>query len=304
MKNIILIILSSLIYAEDFIYHISIDNHTPYIKEPIILTLDINQTNADIVLMFNFDIASTNNYTAQRIDLKESNQYHNIRRTYTYIIYPLSQSINIDLKLIKKVTTDDSVAYSFSGDRDNVKGLVTKDTIIKIPQIQIQAKPLPKGTILVGDFKIDYNIPKHQAQSFEPLPFRVSISGKGYTPLPNQILQKDNNFTLFTQNPILKSNTTIYTMALSNDQNFTLSKISIPSFNPKTQQIYHLQIPQQRFTITTPPISQLIDQIDSPPPLSDNDYTQIINILSYMFTFLAGVLTTISIKCRKKLKKY
>jgi hypothetical protein len=45
-----------LLSAEDFTYDFHLDKQDPYLKEPVILTLDLKQTNHDIVLLFNFDL--------------------------------------------------------------------------------------------------------------------------------------------------------------------------------------------------------------------------------------------------------
>jgi len=152
--------------AEDFTYTFNTDSPTPYAKEAVVLTLDLNQTNHDVVLLFNFSIKKSKDYTFQRLDIQETDSYHNAQIHYVYLIYPLkSGDINITFNLLKKVTTDDSVAYSFSGDR----------TQINLPPFQLQVKPLPEGTVFVGDFKLTYDIKKHKAKSYEPLPFQVRI---------------------------------------------------------------------------------------------------------------------------------
>jgi hypothetical protein len=135
----------ALLTAEDFTYEFHLDKQDPYLKEPVILTLDLKQTNHDIVLLFNFDLRKSDDYFFQRLDTKETDTHHNIQIHYVYLLYPLKAGeINISFDLMKKVTTDDSVAYSFSGDRDNIKGLVTTDTKITLPPLPLSVKKLPQ----------------------------------------------------------------------------------------------------------------------------------------------------------------
>ncbi len=179
--------------------------------------------------------SSTSLLTRVRITLfkyltsKRPDSYHNVKIHYDYLIYPLKAGdINITFSLLKKVTNDDSVAYSFSGDRDNVKHLVTKDTRIQLPPLQLKVKSLPEGTTLVGDFALTYDIKKHHAKAYEPLPFQISIKGEGYPPLLDTLLPQEGNFTRFTEKPIVKSiatkkgtqSTVTYPMAT-----FTYSKL-------------------------------------------------------------------------------
>lgn len=108
--------------ARDFDYTVRVDKTNPYVKEAVILTVDVNQTNHDMVLLFDFDLVKSKSYSFQRIDIKEIDVYHAVQIQYTYLLYPLQSGIvDIAFNLTQKATTDESVAYSFSGDRDNVK---------------------------------------------------------------------------------------------------------------------------------------------------------------------------------------
>jgi hypothetical protein len=296
------------IHAEDFVYAFNTDKQSPYVKEPIILTLDINQTNHDVVLLFNFSINKSKDYTFQRLDIQETDSYHNAQIHYVYLIYPLkSGDINITFNLLKKVTTDDSVAYSFSGDRDNVKGLVTVDTDIILPPVELKVKPLPLKTKLVGDFTLTHSIKKLQAKAYEPLPFQVQIKGLGYPPLIEGLLPQEGNFTRFTEKPIVASfpstegtqSTVTYSMALSHNQSFTLSPIVIKAFNPKTEKSYTLTVPEQYFDIQQVTEKSLVDTIDA-PSLAKEDWSWHSTLFGYIVVFFAGYLTALSWNWKKK----
>lgn len=294
--------------AEDFTYTFKVDQPTPYVKEPVILTLDLNQTNHDVVMLFNFNINQSEDYAFQRLDIRETESYHDVKIHYVYLIYPLkSGDINITFDLIKKVTTDESLAYSFSGDRDNVKTLVTTDTSIELPPLRLRVKPLPEGTLLVGDFALSYEIKKHQANAYEPLPFQVSIKGKGYPPLLETLLPKEGNFTRFTENPIVKSvattegtqNTVTYPMALSHDQSFALPPIVLKAFDPKREKSYTLDIPSQQFDIEQAESRRLVDTVDA-PEMAKEDWSWLSTLLGYIVAFFAGYMTAFSWRWSKK----
>ncbi|UPT77511.1 hypothetical protein MN086_10750 [Sulfurovum sp. XGS-02] len=290
------------LHAEDFTYTFKVDQPTPYVKEPVILTLDLNQTNHDVVMLFSFDIKKSEDYTFQRLDIRKTENYHDAKIHYVYLIYPLrSGELDITFDLIKKVTTDESLAYSFSGDRDNVKKLVTKDTQIDLPPVQLRVKPLPEGTLLVGDFTLSYEIKKHQAKAYEPLPFQVSIKGKGYPPLVGTLLPKEGNFTRFTEKPIVKSvatkegthSTVTYPMALSHSQSFSLSPIRLNAFDPKSEKKYTLDIPSQQFDIEQVESRHLVDTVDA-PDIASEDWSWLSTLLGYTITFFAGYMTALS----------
>lgn len=300
--------------AEDFNYTFHIDKPQPYVKEPVILTLELNQTNPNMVLLFNFDLEKSKDYTFQRIDSKETDIHeksglHNAHVDYTYLIYPLtSGEVTLNFKLLKKVTSDESVAYSYSGDRDNVKTLVTTDTPITLPSIKLNARTLPKGTQIVGDFTLDYRIKKYEAKAYEPLPFEVSLKGLGYPPLIT-LIPKDVNFTVFQEKPLHTVNSSllgtqnkvVYPMALSHDKDFLFPELTINAFNPKTENAYTLTIPEQKFNITQVDKSRLVDKIDNPKSLSI-DWGWLVSLLTYLLVFIAGYLTSMSWKWAKKTK--
>jgi len=300
-----------MLHAEDFSYTFKVDKQNPYVKEAVILTLDLNQTSHDKVLLFNFKIKESDAYHFQRLDIKETDTGHHAQVHYVYLIYPLkSGKINISFDLLKKVTTEDSVAYSFSGDRDNVKGLVTVDTDVPLPPLQLEVKALPPATVLVGDFKITHQVKQHKAKAYEPLPFQVNIQGEGYPPVLATLLPKEGNFTRFTEKPVIHSvvnrqgtqSRVTYPMALSHSQSFTLAPLEIKAFNPQSEKSYILTVPSQHFEISKADTSALVDKSDSPKVLKA-DWSWIKTLLGYLVVFAAGYLTALSWKWRKKSTK-
>jgi hypothetical protein len=309
-KIVLLFLGFTFIFANDFNYKITVDKTNPYIKEAVILTVDINQTNHDIVLLFDFDLLKNNSYSFQRIDIKEIDAYHAVQIQYTYLIYPLKEGdINIDFHLTQKATTDESVAYSFSGDRDNVKGLVTVNTKIDLAPLTLKVKPLPKNTQIVGDFSLDYKIKTLHAQAFEPIPLQVTLKGIGYPPLLENLLPSDNNITHFTETPLVTSFasrkgthvTVTYPMALSHDKSFTLNPIIINAFNPTTKTSYTLTVPEQHFNISKIDKASMIDKIDTPSALKA-DWSWLKTLFGYIIVFFAGYLSALSWKLTKKKK--
>ncbi len=307
-KVIIILLCSFWLNANDFKHTFHIDKQNPYVKEAVILTLDLDQTSRDKVLFFQFTLKKSPDYEFHRINLKETGEHHWAKVHYEYLIYPLSAGeIQLHFDLIQKATTKENLAYSFSGDRDNVKGLTTVDTSIDLAPLELRVKALPKGTFLVGNFSLTHTIKKHKAKVYEPLPFQVTIKGSGYPPLLENILPKEYNFTLFKEKPIVNtinslqgtSSTAIYPMALSHSKSFDLKPIIIKAFDPKTKEGYELTIPKQHFDISEVAINSLVDKTDSPKPLQ-NDWSWLYTLLGYLIVFGAGYLTAISLKWKKK----
>jgi hypothetical protein len=300
-----------LLHAEDFSYALSVDKQKPYVKEAVLLTLDVNQTNPTVVLLFDFDLAKDDSFTYQRVGIEEITRNHNLHIRYTYLVYPLHDNkVTMNFKFRKRVTTDDSVAYSFSGDRDNVKGLVTKDYTIVLEPLTLNVKPLPEDVMLVGNFTLDSTLKKHQAKAYEALPFTVIIKGEGYPPLLDTIVSKDVNFTLFTEKPIVKTfsnakgtqSSVSYAMALSHETSFILPAISLKAFNPLSEKMYTLTLPSQHFIIDEVNKSTLLDTVNS-PPLQKEDWRWVKTLFTYLLIFISGYFTAKAFQWPKKSKK-
>jgi hypothetical protein len=301
------LILPHLLYGEDFSHKFNISKSQPYLKEAVLLTLEIKQTNPNVVLLFSFDLEKSNDYTFRRVDIKEEDGYHSAYVKYSYLIYPLKSGVvSLKFKLQKRLTTDESIAYSYSGDRDNIKGLVTTDSNIELSPIKLNVQPLPAQTELVGAFKLTSKFKTHKAKVYQAIPCTVTIKGQGYPPIIKDIIPQ-GDYTLFKEQPLLKSvatiqgtqNSIIYNMALSHNQSFILKARHIKAFNPKTKTSYTLTIPQQKFEIEKVDPQELIDQEDSPKPLS-RDFSSISDFFSYLMVFIAGYFTALLVKSKYK----
>ena len=213
-------------------------------------------------------------------------------------------------ELTQKVTTKENVAYSFSGDRDNVKGMTTVDTSVRVNPLKIDVKPLPQGTLLVGDFTLTHSLKTNTAHAHEPIPFSIEIKGNGYPPLIEDHLSSKNGYMIFKEKPLIKTirsengtyNTITYPLAFSSEKNFTFNEILLPAFNPLTGLSYTLKIPQQEFNIKSVEKSKLIDKVDSPAPLQATDWSWMSTLFGYIIVFIAGFLTAKSVQWHTKEK--
>jgi len=298
------------LHAEDFSYHIETSKQKVYLHEPLQLTVDLKQTNPDVVLLFKFTVDKSPDYEVKALLSKYADTLHHIDQHMVYKIYPLKTGdINITFSLIKRVTTDDKVRYFASGDRDDFKKLETIDSPVDIPNVSIYVKPVPQGTQLVGDFKLSYNVNTHHTTSFAPINMDINIKGRGYPPQLKQLIPTDTGYTLFSEKPTIKTSSKIknnpivahYLFALSAKDSFTLAPITIQAFNPYTQTPYTLTVPEQKFTIDSVETSTLVDHTNTPPPFT-TDWSWIQTLFGYLMVFGAGYLSALSLKWSKKKK--
>jgi len=304
----LLLLTTALLSAEDFTAHIEADNHTPYVKEAVLLSVDFNQTNPEPVLLFQFKVLPSKAYRIHQIYARHDDTLHHTHHHNLYEIYPLrAGDINITFSLVKRVTNDEKVRYFASGDRDDFKKLDTTDYPVSLPPVQLHVKPLPKGTQLVGDFKLHYTLKQKKADAYEPIPLKVTITGDGYPPILPHIIKPSKAFTLFSEKPVTHirhsqkgtHSRVIYPMAISSAHAFTLPKTVLQAFNPKTAHSYRLTIPSETITINPVDKTTLVDNIDNPKPLTLS-WAWLYTLLGYLSAFLAGFATAWLIKQRRK----
>lgn len=294
--------------AEDFTYTITPSKQEAYLHEPLLLTVDFNQSNPDVVLLFQFAIKKDKSYVVKPLFAKHDDTLHHTKHHNVYVIYPLQTGdINISFSFTKRVTNDEKVRYFSSGDRDDFKKLNTTDFPLSLPPIALRIKALPSGTQIVGEYTLDYHIDTHHTKANSPISMQVTLKGKGYSPRLSHIIPKSPNYTLFSETPEIQTfstkkgfvTTAKYLFALSAQKSFTLPAITLPAFDPKTQQSYTLEIPKQDFTIEAVDKSTLVDKTDNPAPLH-TDLSWLKKLLTYLVIFAAGYLSATVIKWQRK----
>ena len=297
--------------AEDFSYTIISNKKDVYINEPILLSVDLNQTNPNTILLFHFKVNKSKDYKVVQLEAKYDDTFHHLKHHNLYEIFPLhAGDINVTFTLVKRVTDIDKVRYFSSGDRDDFKKLETTDLPIDIDALRLHVKPLPKEVKLVGDFTLDYSIDTHNTEAFSPISWKITLKGVGYTPLIKNIIPKSTKYKIFREKPLIKRystpkgvlNSVTYLFAISSQKSYTIPDIDIKALSPTTHKIYRLKIPKQNFKIKNIDKSSLLDKHDSPKP-NHIEWLWIISLLKYIFVFFAGYLSANILKWRPKQKK-
>jgi len=303
-----ILLISSCLYAEDFSYSITANKHNVYEKEPILLTVDFNQTNPNTILLFRFQVNPDARYKVIQLQAKHDDSFHHVTHHNLYEIFPLETGdINITFSLVKRVTDEAKVRYFSSGDRDDFKKLETTDALITLPPVQLHVKALPNDIKLIGEFKLDYSIDKHILNAFTPVSWTIHIKGEGYPPIIDNLIPPSSEYKSFTEKPLIKKiptskgiiNDVTYLFALSAKKSYTLPSIKIKAFSTSTHQLYFLEIPTQHFDVKDVSASSLVDKTDSPAPRK-LDWEWTLTLLRYLLVFSAGYFTALALRWRRK----
>jgi hypothetical protein len=265
----------------------SIDKTNPYLKEGVILDVNITQRDNSCVMFFKFSPKKSRDYSFKLLSFIENEEYHNLKHQYRYIIYPLkSGKVNLEFDFIKSITTDEKVAYAISGDRDNVKALSKQDIEVELDPIELNVKKLPKGTNLVGDFSLSYKLDKNSSTPYEPIYLDIKLEGEGYLE-KFDIIKEKKGYTLFKQ--IKESDNGIYwEYALVGQKSFKIDEVLLKAFNPKDKKEYTLKIPEIEIDIKEENISKT--KIEKSRESKSFNFSYILTILSYIGVFILGLI--------------
>ncbi|CAA6803171.1 MAG: Unknown protein [uncultured Sulfurovum sp.] len=288
----------NVLYANDIAYSFHVSNEKPYEKEAIFLEVNLTQVDQSKVMLFKFSLKDSIEYKFHQVGFKEHEKYHDLRHEYTYLVYPKkSGKVLLEFEMRKSITDDDKVAYSISGDRDNVKGLEKEDIAVALKPLILEVKALPMGIDIVGNFTFEHTLDKIKTEAFEPINLKVELKGKGFLSSFN-LLEKSNSYRLFTQSPKFKtfhtkvgsSSSLKWDYAVSSENSFTLPSILLKAFNPQTQKIYDLSMPSYIVEVEKVDVSSLLDNEDYPARAKGIDWSFWSWAFSYVVVFVAGLL--------------
>ncbi len=285
-------------YANDVEYSFSVSNESPYEKEAILVEVNLTQLDHTNVMLFKFSLKKSEDYEFHQVAFKEHEKYHDLREEYVYLVYPKkSGEISLEFEMIKSITDDDKVAYSISGDRDNVKGLQKEDIVVELKPLILKVKALPKEVDLVGDFSLTHELDRQKTEAYDPINLKVKLTGKGFLS-SFKLLEENKTYRLFTQNPKFKtlhtkqgSNASLeWDYAISAKENFTLDKIVLKAFNPKNEKLYDLVLPSYKIEVEQIAEASLLDNVDYPARAKGIDWSWLSWAFSYVVVFVAGFL--------------
>ena len=286
------------LWANDVAYSFSISNKAPFEKEAVFLEVNLTQVDREKVMLFKFSLQESSNYEFHQVGFKEHEKHHDLRQEYSYLIYPKKAGeVSLKFNMIKSLTDDDKVAYSISGDRDNVKSLQKEDVVVDLKPMVLEVKSLPRGVELVGDFSLTHTLDKKETDAYDPVNLSVLLKGRGYLS-PFELLKENEAYRLFTQTPKAKtfhtqggtSTSLVWDYAISAKESFTLPKVNFKAFNPDTEEVYDLGFSSYAVKVNQVDEASLLDDVDYPTRSKGIDWKFCSWIFSYVVVFLAGLL--------------
>jgi hypothetical protein len=306
---IVLIFISTLKANDDFQFKFkfpNIKNQSNYqkvnLKQPIYFEFEIKQTKyKDNIMFFKFNPIKNDNFDIHFLNLNEVDKFNNKKLVYSYLIYPKSYGKKrLDFSLLVQRTNEEGLKPGYEGDRDNVLGMVSKDSYENIAPLLFDVKKVAiKQT---HNFKLTYNIKKRKIKPYEPIYITYTISGEGYPLKVEDLFKKNNSYKYFLDKPIKKIFHTkngskikyIFKYAFISKEDF-----KIPAVN-----ILNLKTPSIDIKVIKPNIKTLLDKNTKPQSAKESNKNYF-EIMIYLLIFISGFITgkLLDFNIFKKFKK-
>ncbi len=263
----------SLSAADDYTWHMEVSKTEAYVKEPIVLTFSVEQTDRSQVMFFDFKPLEEGKWRAIRLDKKIDDAYHHRKAVFTYLLFPLkSGELRLRFDLLVKRTNDEAIAQSTTGGRYNVRDVKTWDRHDAIASRVFHIDPLPGKFDLVGDFRLKERIDRHETEAFHPIYLTIELQGIGYPPREDPLPIHIDGVEIFADKPqvLLRYDKRgahyrgVWTYALVADHDFTIPALRLKAFSPRTRKGYTLHADARRIRVIRPVRKELVDRVSKP----------------------------------------
>ncbi|MCF6201487.1 MAG: hypothetical protein L3J42_05135 [Hydrogenimonas sp.] len=289
--------------ASDYNCKISLSKISPYLKEPFVVTFEINQTDSSKVMFFDFDVNGSDKFFVHRLDKKVDEAYHARKERYTYLLFPLkSGKLSLDFKLLVRRGNDEMLSAAFTGGRYNVKAVETDDRYEPLLSKSIVVKLLPVEADLVGSYRVSRKVETSAVETYEPLYIDVKVSGRGFLPDLDRIewVPPIPGVKIFKDKPVVRKRFTqegiesevLFRYALISQKSFKLPKLHLKGFDTKKESVYSIDLQAYKIDVVPPRLSSVLDKKTLPTPVESPLYT-IKSFIPYTLIFAAGWISAL-----------
>ena len=295
-------------------YSLTANKTDVYEKEAVLITFKAEQKDHTDNMMFSLQPKPSQAYTIELLEKKiDDTHYHNASTIYTYLLFPTkAQTLHIDFDFTIRTASDGAVAHSYVDDHDGSLGIQTYNTKKKIQPLVLHVKPLKQKVDFVGDFTLKEKLTKTSITQYDSLSVIYTLQGVGYETKNLQLIKNIPDVTLFseTNDMLLKANKhghsikREYIYALSAKHDFTIPKLSLKAFSPKTGEYYTLTLPAHSIKVTKIDTATLLDKENAPQSKDLLPWQKIQTAFIYLMVFLFGYFTAklqpFSLRAHKK----
>ena len=215
---------------------------------------------------------------------------------YRYIVFPKKAGVlAFALSVVMERTTKESIENTVIG-RDNVEDFDFTSKKIYLPSVKVDVKAQPKR--YTGNFVLKADVLKPEAEAYEPVQFRVSLSGYGNIDRLEDFRLNIDDVTIFTDG--IESSVELddngfrssfrQQFAIVSDHNFTIPALSFSYFDVKERKVRTLRTKTVPVHVKPlPKAHDLLDKVESDEIESRVwSWTWINIVLAFVFGIAVG----------------
>lgn len=290
LGSLILFLTVSLFGSSLVDYNFKVSNHNPFVKEAVEIEFVATQLDQSAVMFFELKPHNSKDFELHIIgktDTKKS--YHESKAVYKYRLYPLISGIiqlNFDFKVLE--ASDDAVEKFYTGNRDVINPMATKDTDIELEPLVFEVNEI-RDVLLIGDYQLDVAVGKTNISSFEQLNMIYTLQGEGYPSKLQTLLPEIKGVEQFLELERHKNGKDIFHYAFLSKNDFVVPAIEIKCFSPTKKKYYTLKISEQNIKVESMDVNNLLDEKDSYPTTAF-DWESLLPYLNGFLLMLSGFI--------------
>ncbi len=300
-----------MLFGGDFEYELNLSKRAVFVKEPVLLTFKVRQTDPKQIIFFEF--APLND---KRLEIKLLQEERDENRqgnavTFRYLLFAKEAGeIPVYYRFIVKRTSETRLRYNNTGEPVKAKAIDTTDTVETLPPTTLHVEPLPKAVPLMGDFKLDVTVDKKETQAFSPIYLTIRLRGVGALPEPLNLLPKIENVRLFADEPSIHTRyetdgvhyDATFSYALLGSSDFLIPLVKIEGFSYHRGELYSLESKPIHITVKPMETAALVDRKNSPESVYETIET-LKRWGIYTLIFLCGYLSALLVARLRGLTK-
>jgi len=159
-------------------------------------------------------------------------------------------------------------------------------------QITIDAKPLPNGVSLIGDFKIKASVDKTSVNAGEAINITVEVDGAGNLEDIKSFKPYIDGVSVFDEKIVIDGDKLTQKLAFVSDNSFTIPPFSIKYFDSKTKKVKAIKTKEIKIVVKNTKHNEnlVIKKELKITPVSNNSEVLNVTNISYIYIAIATLI--------------
>ncbi|MEA1917350.1 MAG: hypothetical protein U9N42_07445 [Campylobacterota bacterium] len=249
-------------------------------------------------------ILKTQNYTLIPLSQKEFLRHNKEHKTYSFILQA-KKSLDLNLSAtILKISNKAAKEGTLGRDNDINEYINALRVVQNLPLLTLHVKETNEE--IVGDFALHVELSQKSVNSYEPLHVTLKLSGVGnfndIEPFALHVKDAKIYEDKIEKNLKLTSGgyrgEIVQRFAISSKDNFEIEPFTLTYYDLKTNKIRTIKTKPYKIEVKKAEIKS-----DLKEPKKESFRVDWLNVVNYIFTFIAGFLVAITYKNYTKTKK-